>query len=533
MHQPNLPKKKVASVHVAIICLLIILALIFSFLPIIKIRTNDANTASGIMNIVLKFGGNVRLEDLDEIKVSAPKMLSCVLVISDVIKVVKEGGGASAESKADLRERMESKQGKDTVLICAAVVYIITSPFKEQSKSGSYSLMNVIFNMLIAIVALLYLLGITLAMPIIFVILSVKALIPVIKNFSDLDLHTASVANKLPEKLSILMTVMLLQCVLPSVSYGSGTLGLFVITIICIFTNFTATRLTAYDKEDFIYLNIVQGASLLSIIGFFMFFFNVLDANIFSTFTHGSWGEYVARVIKGGSSANAPKGYILDAILILLYLAAVIPCVKSLPKCANRFSCALTVKPKKASLIIESVALLPVYIIPKIVAGRESRYLNPLDKSSGAIGSFLELSKDQRSALNVAFIGIVIMIASEIAFIVLDKVFCSEMSDEAKTAVLNNTCEAYAFEDLSTVIPPRRNADEPESSDEKENTESASESTEETEEMNVDAKDNSIEPDFLSEEACVKEDETATNEYPVEATVLQDSPDEEPYEESV
>ena len=460
MYQPHLPKKTVASVHVATVCLLIVLALIFSFLPIITIRTNDANTASGIMNIVLKFGGNVKLEDLDEINVSAPKLLSSIFVISDVAKVVKEGGRASAEDKANLREKMESKQGKDTVLICAAIVYTITSPFKEQSKSESYSLINVIFNMLIAIVALLYLLGITVAMPVIFVILSVKALIPVLKNLRDLDLNTASVANKLPEKLAILMTVMLLQCLLPSVSYGSGTLGLLIITMICVFLNFTATRLTAYDKEDFIYLNIVQGASLLSMVGFFMFFFNVLEANIFSTFTHGSWGGYVSKVIRSGSSSDAPKGYIFDAILILLYLAAVITCVKALPKCANRFSCAMNVKPKKASLLIESIALLPVYILPKIVAGRESRYIDPLDKSSGAIGSFLELSKEQTSALNGALIGIVIMIASEIAFIVLDKIFCSEISDEAKESVLNNTCEPYVFEEISVITPPERNANE-------------------------------------------------------------------------
>lgn len=528
MYQPNLPKKTVASVHVAIVCLLIVLGLIFSFLPIIKIRTNDKNTASGIISIVHKFGGNISLEDLDEIKVSAPKLLRSTLLIVDVMKVTLDGGKATTEDKAELREKMEGKDGKDAILICAAIVYTVTDAFKSQEKNESQGLINILFNVLITIVVLLYLLGMTVAMPILLIILAVKALIPVIKNFHDLHMHTATVANKLPEKLSIILTVMLFQCVLPSVSYGSGTLALLIVTVICVFTNFVCTRLITYDKKEFIYLNIVQGSSLLTMIGFFIFFANILKTDIFSTFTHGSWGRYVARILSSSEKSGAPKGYIVDALLIAIYLVAVLLCVKILPKCANRFSCAWTAKPKKATALPESCVLLLAYILPKIVAKRESQYLNPFDKSSGVVGSFLKLGAEQKTALNAVLIGVLIMIASEIALIVLDKEFCFSMSDEAKASVLSNTCEPFVFEDLSEIkLPPIKKESESteeetpdseyypaESSDE----ESASPAESTSDELSKTAESNTVETAKTVAEEATREDfsaeEAAASEIP-------------------
>ena len=443
MFQPNLPKKTVASVHVAVVCLLIVLSLIFSFLPIITLNTADPKTAAGIVKIVNKFTDEpLNPDDFTKIDVSAPKLLKSALLISDIIKVSSKNSKATEEDKAALEERMKSEEGRNTVLTCAAIVHSITSAFKENQKSDNSNIINLIFNVLITIIAVFYLLGVTIAMPIAFIVLSVKALVPVAKNYKELHTHTAAVANKLPQKLSIIMTIMLFQCVLPSMNYGSGTLGLWIISVICVFVNFASTRLTAYNKNEFIYLNIVQGASILTIVGFFVFFFNLLKTNIFSTFTHGTWGMYITTVLASTRRAEAPKGYLVDAVLILIYIVAVLTCVKFLGKCANRLSCALTAKDGKASLLPETIALLIVYIMPKIVSGRQSRLSNPFDKTSKPLGSFLELGAEQNSALNSVLVGIIIMIVAEVALIVLDKVFCAEMSKEAKVAVLSNTCEA-------------------------------------------------------------------------------------------
>ena len=451
MYQLNLPKKTVASAQVAIICLLIVLALVFSFLPIITLNTADPKTAAGIEEIVNKFTE----EDFDfpdKIEVSAPKLIKSFLLVFDIVKMAKDSENVSQEDKDALEAKIKGEEGKDTILVGAAIVHSITSTFKDNMSEGNSNIINLVFNVLITIIAIFYLLGVTIAMPIAFILLAVKALIPVAKNYKELDTHTATVANKLPQKLSIIMTIMLFQCVLPSMNYGSGTLGLWILSIICVFVNFAATRLTAYERDEFVYLNIVQGASIVSIIGFFIFFFNVLKTGIFATFTNGSWGMYIAKVLASPQRDQADKGYIIDAVLILVYLIAVLTCVKFLGKCANRLSCAMTSKSGNASLLPETLALLIVYIIPTVVAGRQSNLSNPFDKTSNAVGSFLELTADQKSALGAVLAGIIVMIAAEIAIKVLEKTFCPNMSAAAKAAVLSNSCEAPAKTEDAPVV---------------------------------------------------------------------------------
>lgn len=443
MYQLNLPKKTVASAQVAITCLLIVLALVFSFLPIITIDTAEPETAAGIINIVNKFTDEpLDPDDFTEIKVSAPTLIKTIVLMFDIVKVSAKDSKATAEDKAALEERIKGEDGKNAVLLAAGIIHSIKDTFEENKKTEGSNIINLIFNVLITIVAIFYLLGMTIAMPIAFILLAIKALVPVAKNYKELDSHTATVANKLPQKLSIIMTVMLFQCVLPSMNYGSGTLGLWIIAIICVFVNFAATRLTAYEKDEFIYLNIVQGASILSIVGFFIFFFNLIKTGIFSAFTHGSWGTYIARVLASPKRAEADKGYIIDAVLMLVYLVAVLSCVKFIGKCANRLSCAMTSKSGNASLLPETIALLIVYILPTVVAGRNSELKNPFDKSSDAVGSFLVLDDDASAALKKVLVGIIIMLVAEIAIKVLEKVLCPNMTKEAKASVLSNSCEA-------------------------------------------------------------------------------------------
>lgn len=453
MFQLNLPKKTVAQAHVGVICLLIVLALIFSFLPIITLNTAEPEVAQGIEEIVNKFTEE-EFEFPDKINVSAPMLIKSAFLMFDIVKMAKDNSTATQEEKDALEAKIKGETGRNTILVGAAIVHSITSTFKDNNQNGSSNIINLIFNVLITIVAIFYLLGVTIAMPIVFAILAIKALVPIAKNYKEFHTHTAAVANKLPQKLSIIMTIMLFQCVLPSMNYGSGTLGLWIVSIICVFVNFAVTRLTAYDKEDFIYLNIIQGASVVSIIGFFIFFFSVLKTNIFSTFTHGAWGAYIARVLASPARADAAKGYIVDALLILVYLVAVLSCVKFLGKCANRLSCAMNSKSGNPSLLPETIALLVVYILPTIVAGRKSNLSNPFDKSSEAVGSFLELGAEQKSALTMVLVGAIIMIAAEIAIKVLENVFCPNMTTEAKAAVLNNTATATVTEAPAAEVAP-------------------------------------------------------------------------------
>ena len=439
MFQLNLPKKQVATAHVAIVCLLIVLSLVFSFMPIITLDTAERETAEGIAEIVNRFSSEkIDPDDFSKIDVTAPKLIKSILLISDLTKAIGNSN-ISTEDQEALEEKLNGKEGRDTVLLCAGIIHSIYGTYKENKDSN---IISKIFNVMITVIAVFYLLGMTIGMPITFVTLAIKALIPVLKNHKDLHLHTAAVVNKLPEKLSLIMTIMLFQSVIPSMNYGSGTLAIWVIAIVCVFLNFVSTRLTAYEKNEFIYLNIVQGASILSIVGFFVYFFNILKTNVFTTFARGPWTAYIALVLESPRREEAPSGYIVDAVLILVYLIVVLASVSILSKFANRLSCALTTKHGKASGLPGTCVLLLAYILPKIVAKNKNWLIDPFDKDSGAFGSFLDLSTKQEAALDSVLVGIILMIAAEIAIIVLEKIFCSNMTKEAKVAVLSNSCVA-------------------------------------------------------------------------------------------
>jgi len=191
------------------------------------------------------------------------------------------------------------------------------------------------------------------------------------------------------------------------------------------------------------YINLVQGASVLGIIGFFVFFFNLLKTNIFSNFLNGSIFSYVGKssdvqkVAKDlGVSVSVPNDYMVDFILIVLFAMFALMSVSYLNASARRLSC--TTK-HGDNFLAQAIMLLPVFILPTVVKSMKHNYVfNSAEFKYEKAGaeSFLKLSSSEETALVLVLVGIIIMLVAEIALIILKKVLCKDMTREEMKAVL-------------------------------------------------------------------------------------------------
>lgn len=454
MFQLNLPKKAVSTVHVLVSLVLIIAALIFSFAPIVSFDVGDDDLIDGINELIvqLELGEDGEYEIPKEIDISAPKLIASIGLIANIISAAVSDETEGEDKAAEIGKLLDTPEGKDSVITCMAIVTSIIDSLgidisstegSSSSESTPDSIISVVFNVLITMVCIFYLLAMTLIIPIMFIIIAIVALFAVLKNLGDLSEAKASVARQLPGKLTIVMTIMLFQCVLSTIHYGSGIKGIWVLALVSVGINFISTRLRSYESEEFKYLNIVQGASIVSIVGFIIFFFNLIDTGIFTSFVNGKWPAFLTKVTiaQAAKTEVATKGYIIDAVLILVYLVVVLASVKFLAKCAQRLSCAIPYGKGGISLLPTAIALLLVYIIPTYISG-QNNYYDDVTKTTGkGSASFLELEAAQSEALTMVLVGIIIMIVAELAIVVLKKVFCPHMTTDKVYGVLSGSAD--------------------------------------------------------------------------------------------
>ena len=449
----NLPKKLVSTIHVLLAFALIIVSVAASFMPIITLETGtkeaDLEKVEELWLDIFdkEMGKDLKKALKEPIGISAPKLISMIGIVVDMVNALS--------SSDDAEEILEELENVDPETLATAVALLNTFASlididEEDIENGdgeeiAESVISMIFNIVITYICLIWILIATLVLPVIYVFLALFALFSVLRHVKDLSGATTGVCKKLPGKISIPMTVILFQCVLPTMHYGSGTMLLWVMALVTVLLNVLATRAHSYDRAEFKYLNVVQGMSLLGIIGYVVFFFSIIKTGIFTSFTGGAWGTFVTKVavaLEAGDSVET-TGYIVDAIMMIVYVALVLSSLKYFNKCLKRISCTLCSAKResdpKDSFIVKAIFMLLIYILPTVVAGSENCLKDPTKSSTKGAVSSLVMSSDAKSALTVAFVGIIIIVVAEIALIVLKKVFCSDVSTESKVAVMSGT----------------------------------------------------------------------------------------------
>ncbi len=438
--------------------LLIALAFVFSLMPIIKLQPFDH--AAEINDMLSDILPDSDLEIPESVDISAPKLISSISLIVKVIGAASTGDGEVSEEQIKEREELEeyikSDAGKEDIMtaVCLAVTIVNTLDFEESSDAFS-----LILNMLISIIALLYVLLFTFIIPIMLAVYLITAIIKAISNKDTPENASALVGGKLTGVLSALLLIMLMQCVVPGMSYGWGTVAICAVIIVSAVLNFIISRLREYPKKQFAYINVLQGTSLVGIAGFLVFFFNIIKTGIFKSFING-FSSYMMAVTKIAANASAygvdvdiNNSYIIDGVLMLIYIGVLFSCIAYLGNTIKRFSC--TVKrtapggligkaftPKAHdSYLGSAIAMLFAYIVPTYIMGVKHGYLNPLSTESTGDYSLIELTAEQEGALSTALIGIILVLVAEVAFVVLKKTLCKELAAEEAEAVMMGTAK--------------------------------------------------------------------------------------------
>ena len=485
MKQLNVSKKITSPIMVWVSVVLIAATLLFSFMPIMSFETADS--IQQIDELLKEMDINSSdLEDgiPDKIDITVGKLISSIKVMASVVKVASEaakeassGNSNVSEAAEKLQTLLESKDGQNTLLVATA----IGSTFMNAVDfgGGESSILSIVVNLLLVLIALLIVLVLIFVIPIRIIIMLIKTLIQALSNVKTPEAVATKISSKLPELLAIPFFMMVMQTFVPGMSYGWGLIAICITVAVSVFFCTVISRLRTYETKKFVYLNVVQGASVFSVVGFFLYFFNILKANIIPTYLNKFseyWINYAAaqKTAKNFKITFTPnKDWITDGILILVFVIFLFASISFISYAANRLSCTVhpSNKDKKLadSKIVFSVLLLATYIIPTIISKAE-RFCGEYDVSKGkspvvslvSTGSYLPADELNSSALKVALAGIIIMIVAEIAILVLKKVLCKDLtSAEAALIVcgLDETAEtAPATEAPVAEVPATEEA---------------------------------------------------------------------------
>ena len=486
---PNISKRTTAMIQVWTSVALIILALIMSFMPIIKINSfnlqesiegliddtadnvdieddkdsyksnygyndaeNDYGYSNGAQDVVddikddikedikdeVKSEANTNLDSLGldklstEVEITVPKLISGAIFLGDFISELSK---EDADISAWLDEALDDEKNQENLTTAIATLTLFTDAFNTNGNAWA-----LVFNLLITFICVLYIFVTMLILPIALLIIGIISLVHAIKNKETPEEATAKVASKLPGLLNLILALLLFQCAIPQISYAWGAVALLVITVISIVMNTVVVRLPAYREKDMKYANITQGISLVGIIGFIIFFVNFIKTGVLSAFLKGPFFAFMKKYNKsvdfykqsGISEAEISSNYLTDAILMLCYAMLAIMVIAYISGAANRF--ALSSK-KGSTLLAYPILTLPLYIIPKVIMS--SKNLNIVVEGETIMEeASIKLSESGESALTLVLVGIIIMILAEIAFIVVPKLLCKDMTKEDMQLVL-------------------------------------------------------------------------------------------------
>ena len=459
MRQLNVPKKLTATVQIWVSILLLVIATSLSLTPIITLNTGD--NIDTINQMIDKVAPDSDFVIPEEVDVSAIKLVKSIGVMGKIMSATMKGvkDKDMSNTGSEVETILKTPEGQETIVIAISMVSTVASNFDKEDTDASGVLASVL-TMMVSIIALLALLALTFIIPIMLAWATITALVSALVNLDDPEEVSTKIARKLPGFISMPFTLMLFQCVVPGMTYGGGIVGVCVASILAAVLGLVISRLRSYDDAAFRYLNIVQGVSLVGVIGFVVFFFNLVKTNIFTTFLRGDFAEYVAKVgveMARNKNVEVQNGYAIDLLLILIYVVLALASVGYLEKCAQRLACSKSANKKgavpKDTCIVRAIVMLAVYILPAVVIGRKSYFEDPTDMAATeGTKSFLELNGDQAKAFTMVLVGAIIIFMAEIALIVLKSVYCKGMNAESMNALMSGADTASVAEEVAEVV---------------------------------------------------------------------------------
>ncbi len=470
--QLNVPRKYTALGQVWLSILLIVLAAIFAFTPIISMDMTQNDLLSGLDSALDEFGGEIPgLQDLeipDEIGVTSGKVITSVSIFANLISVAMTDDADAAQEKADaLQAKLESKDGQESMLMMLALVTQLIDFDEIEGNSGDDAGMIVtIIEMIMKIAIVFYLIIYITIWPFIVAIIALINLIRGLKNINTPEKVNGKVASCLIGPFAFAITLLFLLTFLPGFGWGSGLRAIFVLAIISIVANFVVSRLRAYNELDFKYATLVQGTALVQGIGFIVFFSNLVSVNFLHDFFKGI-ASYFKALSLNMTAVNAQIDlynkfndanvaeftggfwYLIDILLIMIFFFAALSiattCIRAI---IMHFTLAGNKKSTPNSAMSAGITALFVWLLPFVLTKLQSGKVYLFDSEAGEVvvdsaTSLLILTEEGEGALTGMLVGAIIILAAGIVCKVLKGIFCEGITEERELLILHGKAPAY------------------------------------------------------------------------------------------
>ena len=433
-------KRTVAKCQALASLLLIILAFVFSLTPIFSIDTTavgygeDGGTMKeAIAESVSAYTDKELSSDEIEEKIAiSPIRLLRVIVLYG--KVITRNISYTDVVKQEIDEWVGSESGRQDIIIVSAISEMMQSMGRR--AGGNESGLSIIFNIVLAFLGFITVPIMTFVIPIILFFKALSALLAFLKRRRSPEEVSGRLGASLPPFVTVMLFYMIVQSICQGFAVGWGSVVILSLCLCSALVNAVASRQMSLSSGLCAYANSVQGAAIVSVVGFLIYFFNIISAGVLGAFADGSYSEYTAKI--ASITANDPSAvvhseYMVDGIMMIAYVLLGAISILYLERAIRRVSFGGAKKEINPVLCIMTLAAC---LIPIIISGMLHYFNDPRALSEIGDASFLPRDSFDYGALVAATVGAGMMILGDVCSAVLSGIFAGEVSQSEKRHLL-------------------------------------------------------------------------------------------------
>ncbi len=477
MRQLNVPKKYTSAGQLWLNIVLIVLAAIFAFSPIVSINMEDNTLWDGVQEALDSLSEQVpEFSEIekpeDNIGVTSGKIITSVSIVAKIVDVALSEAnhdGKGQEKQEELAALIASEEGQQSIIMTVAIFsQLVDFGGEADSETESETNIGKVIQTVIKFIIIFYLLIYIAVWPFVMAIIALINVIRALKNMKTPEKTAGKVGGVLVSPFAFALTLSFVLTFLPGFEWGAGLTTVFVCSVISIVANVVLTRLRAYNPLDFKYVSLVQGAALLQGVGFIVFFVNLVKTNLLFGFFE-TLGQYIIdaeteiaavniSLDAMGKEANATIGttFLPDLLLMMLFFILALSVIGTIVAAViNRLTLTSGKKLKVNAPYSAAITAILTAVMPMVVGKLESKKTWEIEGETWIAkeaGTIFELSAENSAALTGMLVGGIIMLVAAIAFTVAKNFLCADMNEYMETAALTGRAPEYGMTESTADV---------------------------------------------------------------------------------
>ncbi len=392
------------------ICLTLVLVMcVLSFGTIFTVSFDlDDETRANINEVLTEVAGSSEepIVIKEKIDVNFAFLLKSAKLIPDIV----ESASSTLDSVAN--GEAPTTDPNDTSKISQDLVDFVVFLFAILASINSFWLVGVCNLLLLSLV---------ITLPLIVLFSAFFALLGFLFNLKNPGKASHKISKAFHRILNIFPLLLLILVFLPDVKFGGAVYGILALCLVGIGIGLLVSRIKPYDGDDFKYINLLQATSALSLVGYVLFFVNIVKSKLFNSVFAAVSGRAVTELASSVATGSGEVDTVpLVMAVVLVYAAYSV--IKSMTRLVTRFACMS--KSKSPTHVFKALLGLLVAVIPIVMM-------------SGDIN--LTLTSAQKGNFAAMIVGLVLMLAAEIALYVLPNKLCPNCTAERRREIVTGS----------------------------------------------------------------------------------------------